>query len=253
MIKLNQLNKQFNNLQVLRGLSSTIEQDDFIVIMGPNGTGKTTLFDIISGKTFPDSGTIEIDGLDCTKMPEQKRASLVGRLFQNTYLGSCSNLTIRENLAMATFKQKKAGLGVGIKAFPEQVIEEFLVPLKLNLESMLDVPMGALSGGQRQMISFIMTVLHQPKLLLLDEPTAALDPNSATKLLVFAKKYAKEHRIPVLLITHDPMVAKHLGNRLWILEEGIIKREFGEEKLGLDPTEFFQHIDYKLLDDAPRL
>lgn len=247
MLQLNQISKSFNGQSVLRELSCVANDGDFIVIMGPNGTGKTTLFDIISGKTLPDSGSVIIDGIDCTQLPEKERAQYVGRLFQNTYLGSCATLTVRENLAMATLKERSAGLGVGTDAFPQQVIEEYLIPLQLNLESMLDVPMGALSGGQRQLISFIMTVLHRPKLLLLDEPTAALDPNSATKLLLFAKEYAQKNRMPVMLITHDPLVAKHLGNRLWILEEGKIKSEFGLEKQGLNPGDFFHHINYDVL------
>lgn len=247
MLRLTNISKAFNGQKVLHGLSCEANDGDFIVIMGPNGTGKTTFFDIISGKTTPDTGSIVIDGIDCTALSEKERAHYVGRLFQNTYLGSCATLTVRENLAMATLKERTAGFRIGTNAFPESVIEEYLVPLKLNLESMLDVPMGALSGGQRQLISFIMTVLHRPKLLLLDEPTAALDPNSATKLLVFAKEYAKKNGMPVMLITHDPLVAKHLGNRLWILEDGGIKSEFGLEKQGLNPGDFFHHINYELL------
>lgn len=247
MLKLNHINKSFNGKKVLDDLSCTANEGDFIVIMGPNGTGKTTFFDIVSGKTLPESGSIEIDGMDCTKLSEKDRARFVGRLFQNTYLGSCATLTVRENLAMATLKERSASLRSGVKAFPQEIIDEYLIPLRINLESMLDVPMGALSGGQRQLFSFIMTVLHRPKVLLLDEPTAALDPNSATKLLVFAKEYSEKNKIPVLLITHDPLVAKNLGNRLWILEGGQIKKEFGLEKQDLDPNEFFHHIDYSLL------
>lgn len=247
MLKIKNISKRFNGVQVLNNLSFSVEQGDFVVIMGPNGTGKSTLFDIISGKTVTDQGSVYIDGIDVTSLPEQKRVCLVARLFQDTYLGSCSNLTIRENLAMATLKQRKAGFKLGTGSFPQKVVRDFLEPLKLNLENLLDVPMGALSGGQRQIISFIMTILNPPKILLLDEPTAALDPNSSTKLLVFAKNYAKENGIPTMLITHDPMIAKHLGNRLWILEGGRIKRELGPEKNTMNPQDFFHHIDYDLL------
>ncbi len=247
MLKIKNISKKFNDLHVLKNLSFSVEQGDFVVIMGPNGTGKSTLFDIISGRTAPDQGSVYIDGIDITSLSEQKRACLVARLFQNTYLGSCSNLTIRENLAMATLKQRQAGFKLGIRSFPQKVISDFLVPLKLNLENLLDVHMGALSGGQRQIISFIMSILNPPKILLLDEPTAALDPNSATKLLMFAKNYAQENGIPTMLITHDPMIAKHLGNRLWILEDGIIKQEFGPEKNTMNPQDFFHHINYEAL------
>lgn len=250
MLKMKHISKKFNDLQVLNNLCCSVEPGDFVVIMGPNGAGKSTFFDIISGKTAPDCGAIYIDEVDVTSWPEQKRAYLIARLFQNTYLGSCSNLTIRENLALATLKRRKAALTLGIKSFPQQVVDEFLIPLKLNLENLLEVPMAALSGGQRQIISFIMSILNPPKILLLDEPTAALDPHSATKLLLFAKDYAKKHGIPTILITHDPMIAKHLGNRLWILEDGIIKRQFGTEKISMDPQQFFHHIDYPLLATA---
>lgn len=247
MLHVKNVYKTFHSKAVLKDLSFTLQREDFVVIMGPNGTGKSTLFDILSGKTAPDKGSILIDGIDITLLREETRAPFIGRLFQNTYLGSCSSLTIRENLAMATLKSRKACFNLGIHAFPKHVIEEFLIPLNLNLENLLDVPMGALSGGQRQIISFIMTILNPPKLLLLDEPTAALDPNSATQLLNFAKNYATTHNIPTLLITHDPLIAKHLGNRLWILEEGVIRREFGLEKISLNPQSFFHSIDYARL------
>lgn len=243
MLRLEVISKKFNEIQVLNGFSCTVQQGDFVVIMGPNGTGKSTLFDVISGKTAPDSGRVLIDGIDITLLPERKRTGLIARLFQNTSLGCCSTLTVRENLAMATLRERQAGLQDALRSFPEEIVELLLKPLKLNLENHLETPMGALSGGQRQIISFIMSILKPPKILLLDEPTAALDPNSATQLLAFAKNYANAHQIPALLITHDPIVAKHLGNRLWIIEGGCIKREFGPEKSELDPRDFFHQID----------
>ena len=247
MLKLSNITKKFKQLQVLPSLSCTVEPEDFVIIMGPNGTGKTTLFDIISGKIAPDQGSILLDGIDITSMPEKQRASLIGRLFQNTYLGSCSELTVRENLAMATLKKKFAGFQLASRAFPRQIVTDFLSSLNFNLEKLLDAPMGSLSGGQRQMVAFIMTLLKPPKFLLLDEPTAALDPISATQLLSFAKKYSQAHQVPILLITHDPMIAKHLGNRLWILGNGAIQREFGPEKSSMNPQDFFYPIHYEAL------
>lgn len=247
MLELKHISKKFNGAHVLNTFSCKVDKGDFVVIMGPNGTGKTTLFDIIAGKVAPDEGEIYIDNVDISSLPERKRSRFVGRLFQNTYLGCCCTLTVRENLAMATLKEKSARLKLAVKAFPEKTVLDILKPLHLNLEHTLDVPMGALSGGQRQIISFIMTILSPPKLLLLDEPTAALDPKSATQLLAFAKKYAYEHNIPTLLITHDPWIAKHLGNRLWVLEGGRIEREFGPEKIGMDPQVFFHPINYEQL------
>ena len=239
MLYLSNISKKFKNLDVLKSISCIVNRGDFVVIMGPNGTGKTTLFDIITGKIAPDQGVIYLDGEDITGWSEKQRASYIGRLFQNTYLGSCSALTVRENLAMATLKNKRASFKSGIKAFPEKMLAEFLQLLDLSIDNLLDIPMGALSGGQRQIISFMISILTPPKMMLLDEPTAALDPKSAAQLLSFAKNYAKLHRIPTLLITHDPFVAKYLGNRLWIFEEGTIKREFGPEKSELNPQDFF--------------
>lgn len=247
MLEVKNISKKFNNRQVLNNLSFTVERGDFVIIMGPNGTGKSTLFDVISGKTMPDQGSVWIDHINVTSLPEQKRALYVARLFQNIQLGSCCHLTVRENLSLVTLKQRQAGLRLGIGSFPEKIAYDFLKPLNLNLENLLDVPMGSLSGGQRQIISFIMSILNPPKILLLDEPTAALDPSSATQLLMFAKDYAKEQGIPTLLITHDPMVAKHLGNRLWILKDGLIQKEYGLEKSSMDPHHYFQHVDYEML------
>lgn len=247
MLEVKNISKKFNHRSVLNDLSFKVEKGDFVIIMGPNGTGKSTLFDVISGKTLPDQGSVWIDQIDMTNLSEQKRALYVSRLFQNVQLGSCCHLTVRENLSLATLKQRPAGFKVGIESFPEKITYNFLKPLKLNLEHLLDVPMGSLSGGQRQIISFIMSILNPPKVLLLDEPTAALDPSSATLLLSFAKNYAREQKIPTLLITHDPIVAKHLGNRLWILKDGVIQNEFGLEKNNMDPNSYFQHLNYEML------
>ncbi len=244
MLRVKNISKKFNGRQVLNELTFCVNRGDFVVIMGPNGTGKSTLFDSISGKIQVDQGTVFIDDIDITKHSEKERASYVGRLFQNTYLGSCAHLTVRENLAMACLKGRKATLKNGVKALLEEEILSLCRELKVQLENLLDVPMGALSGGQRQIISFIMAVSVRPKVMLLDEPTAALDPNSATELLSFAKNYAQMHGVPTLLITHDPLIAKHLGNRLWILQEGAIQCELGLEKSSMNPQEFFQHIDY---------
>src|SRR5205823_109927 len=145
MLRLENIFKKFNGIEVLKGLSCEVREGDFVVVMGPNGTGKSTLFDIISGKTILDEGTVWLNGNDITHMPEQKRAFLVGRLFQNTYLGSCASLTLRENLSLATLKGRRAGLTRGIEAISEEVIEELLKPLNLRLEKVLDTPMMALS------------------------------------------------------------------------------------------------------------
>lgn len=221
MLKLENIHIAFNDLRVLKGLSCELREGDFVSIMGCNGSGKSTLFDVIAGTIKPDQGRIFFDHHDVTGWSEMRRATLMGRLFQNTRMASVSTLTVRENLALATLKGRSAGLRHGLNHFPEEVVEGILKPLKLRLEKLLDIPMEALSGGQRQIVSFIMTTLVPPRILLLDEPTAALDPRSASELLIFAKEFVNKHRIPTVMITHDIEMAKHVGNKLWVIEEGI--------------------------------
>lgn len=247
MLHLMNISKQFGERWIVKDFSSRVERGDFVVIMGSNGAGKSTLFDIISGKAVADHGTVHVEGEDVTSFSEQKRAMFIGRLHQNTHLGACSSLTVRENLALVSLKQRRATFRKGLHGFPEKEIEELLKAIPFDLGALLDVRMGLLSGGQRQTIAFLMCLLHPPKLLLMDEPTSALDPQSATRLLLFAKEYVKKHEIPTLLITHDPMVAKHLGNRLWILEDGCINREFGIEKQKINPQDLFHSVEYQKL------
>ena len=222
MLRLDSICKAFHGKDVLKHLSCSISEGDFVVLMGQNGTGKSTLFDIISGKTEPDTGRILLDGVDITHVSEQKRALSFARLFQNTYLGSCSELTVRENFILATLKGRRPVLKSAIKRLSE-VVEQRLLSLDVSFDAFLDVPMGALSGGQRQMIAFIMATLQKPKFLLLDEPTAALDEVSAEKLLVFAKNYAENERVPTLMISHDPLIAQRFGSKVWLLREGAIE------------------------------
>lgn len=247
MIKLENVSVSFGGYKVIDNLSCAVNDNDFISIVGANGAGKTTFFDLISGKVKASSGKIFLNNEDITGLSERERAPRISRLFQNTYLGCVSSMTIRENLALAMFKNKNSGLKSGISNFPVAVIEEIIKPLNMGLEKMMDTPMGLLSGGQRQMIAFIMATLIKPKILLLDEPTAALDPASATKLLIFVNEFVRSNKITTLLITHDPNVALVLGNRLWVLEKGTIKKEFGAEKADLSPDHLIGHIDYKKL------
>lgn len=247
MIELKNVTVSFGPITVLKNLNAKMGNGDFITLIGANGSGKSTLFDIISGKTKPQSGQILFDGQDVTHLNELQRAPLVGRLFQNTHLSSVPSMTVRENLAMATFKSGRVGFTDGLKNFPTHIVDEVLKPMNLNLESLLDKPMGSLSGGQRQIVSLIMATLIPPKILLLDEPTAALDPQSATRLLVFAARIIKEHKITTLLITHDPHIATTLGNKLWVLEKGSIGKTFGEEKENLSTDHLIGEIDYEQL------
>lgn len=219
MLKIEKVKISFHGIAILRDLSCEVGASDLVTIMGHNGAGKSTLFDIIAGKTMPDEGHVILGDDDVTALSEQQRASSVGRLFQNTYHGSVATMTVRENIAMATYKGRAAGLQCGVATFPSDVVDEVLAPLGLNLEKLLDVPMGMLSGGQRQILSFIMATLVPPEVLLLDEPTAALDPRSAAMLVAFIQEYVATHRIPTLLITHDKEIAA-IGTKQWALQEG---------------------------------
>jgi putative ABC transport system ATP-binding protein len=247
MIKLENISIAFKGIPVLKKLCATVQAGDFIMIVGANGSGKSTLFDIIAGKRRPDSGAILFDDINVTRLNELKRAPLIARLFQNTHLSCVPTMSVAQNLALAMLKGKRAGLSLCMSNFPEQALQEIALAMNTSMDTVLEKPMGALSGGQRQTLSLIMSTLIPPKILLLDEPTAALDPTAATKLLLFANEFIRQHNITTLMITHDPHLALVLGNRLWILEDGAIKQEFGPEKSGLSPDHLIGSIEYNRL------
>ncbi len=244
MLKLKNINVSFGNNHILHNLSCDVKSGDFIVILGVNGAGKSTFFDTIAGKIKPKNGTITLDNTDITHLNEQQRASMITRIFQNTRLNSVGSLTVRQNLAIAHYSRRNARLVNGMQAMPNKRAEKLIVNLGMN-PSILEKPMNALSGGQRQLIAFVMATQLTPKILLLDEPTAALDPQAATKLLNYAAQFIKQHHITTLLITHDPYLALNMGNKIWILENGTIPRQFSsKEKKNLNPDELIGHIDY---------
>lgn len=247
MLKINHLSVSFKNVDVLKNLSGTIENGDFITIIGANGAGKSTLLDAIAGKIKPKTGSLILDEIDITGKNERERAPFMGRLFQNPSLSSVPSMTVRENLALATFKHGVTGFSKALKNFPVNAVKNILEPMNINIVQLLDKRMGDLSGGQRQLIAFVMATLTPPKLLLLDEPTAALDPGSATRLLMFATHYIRQHSITTIMITHDPHLATTLGNKLWIIEDGIIKKEYGPEKKNLSTEDLIGEIDYAQL------
>lgn len=247
MLKLNTINVWFSKNHILRDFTCDVAQGDFVVIVGANGTGKSTLFDTIAGKTEPNNGTISLDGIDITQLHEQQRSSIITRIFQNTELNSVGSLTVWQNLAIANYSRRSARLCSGMRDMPRQKAEQILAELGIA-PSILDRPMKTLSGGQRQLIAFAMATQLIPKLLLLDEPTAALDPQAATKLLQYAAHFIKKHRITTLLITHDPHIALSLGNKVWILKNGRISKQFNEEeKKHLHPEKLIGQIDYAQL------
>lgn len=245
MIKLKNVNVIIGNKPILKNISCTIQSGDFIVIVGPNGAGKSTLFDVISGKRKPNSGTILFEGNDITHKDEKQRAPLISRLFQNPQLNGIASMTVAQNLALSTYKGKRARLKNGMDRFKNQQTTE-LNTLNLNNKKLLKTPMGNLSGGQRQLLAFLMATMEPPKLLLLDEPTAALDPQSATALLTFAVKFIKKHQLTTVLITHDPQLALTIGDKIWVLENGHITKQFDQnQKKSISAQDLIGHIDYE--------
>lgn len=247
MLKLNNIRVTFNQHDVLHNLSCTVEPGDFIVIVGTNGAGKSTLFDTIAGKIKPHEGTVTIDNTDVTQLNEQQRACMITRIFQNTRMNSVGSLTVAQNFAIAQYARRSARLIDGTAAMPRAHAEKIILYLGMNI-NILDKPMSALSGGQRQLIAFAMATQHIPKILLLDEPTAALDPQAATRLLQHANAFIKRHKLTTLLITHDPEIALNMGNKIWILQDGKISQEYSaEEKENLNPSKLIGQIDYAAL------
>jgi putative ABC transport system ATP-binding protein len=247
MIQLKNITAQFNKTLILKNVSCSLQKGDFVTIIGPNGAGKTTLFDLIAGKLLLADGDICIDGKSVSKLDEVNRAHLVSRLFQNPHLNTVGSMTVEENLALATLKNKRAKLKNINGAFPHDVYEHILKPMNGSIDKLLKMPMGSLSGGQRQMIAIVMAIICPPKILLLDEPTAALDPQSATKVLMFISKVIRKQNITTLLITHDQKIATNMGNKLWVLKNGTIESELGCEKRTAELSQLMGEIDYKQL------
>lgn len=250
MLILNKINVTFGNNHILKNIDCQVNQGDFIIIVGGNGAGKSTFFDTIAGKNIPNSGKIIFNNEDITHFDEANRAKYIARIFQNTNLNSVGSLTVLENLAISQFNNKNTSLHQGTSKMSFEKASQLIALVGLP-ESILSTPMNQLSGGQRQLIAFIMATQLTPQLLLLDEPTAALDPHASTKLLFHATQFIKKNNTTTLLITHDPYIAMNIGNKLWVLENGIIIKQYNEEekKNITDPNKLIGQIDYQLLKD----
>ena len=219
MLKITDLHKSFNAGTVnakkaLNGLNLMIEDGEFVTVIGGNGAGKSTLLNAISGVWKPDWGTIEVDGVDVTDMPEHKRAQFLGRVFQDPMKGTAPDMEIAENLAIASKRGLKRKFRRGVTKTGRKQYKELLATLELGLEERLSTKVGLLSGGQRQALTLLMATMNRPKLLLLDEHTAALDPKTASKVLYLTDKIIKENKLTALMITHNMHDAIAYGNRL---------------------------------------
>ena len=239
MLEINNIWKTFNagtvnEKQALRGLSLTLKDGDFCTVIGGNGAGKSTMMNSVAG-TYPvDSGSILIGGVDVTRLPEYKRAKYIGRVFQDPMMGTAATMQIEENLALAMRRGQKRTLRVGITRQEREEYKEMLKILDLGLENRLTSKVGLLSGGQRQALTLLMATLQKPKLLLLDEHTAALDPKTAAKVLHATERIVQRDHLTTLMITHNMRDAIAHGNRLVMLSEGrIVIDVSGEEKKNL--------------------
>lgn len=236
MLELHDIHKTFNagtiNEKVaLDGLSLHLAPGDFVTVIGGNGAGKSTMLNAIAGVWPVDSGRIVLNGQDITALPEHKRANLIGRVFQDPMMGTAPNMQLEENLALAMRRGKPRGLKWGVTRAEREIYREKLRSLNLGLEDRMTAKVGLLSGGQRQALTLLMASLQQPKLLLLDEHTAALDPATAAKVLDLSDKIIADGRLTAMMITHNMSDAIRHGNRLIMMNQGkIILDISGEEK-----------------------
>ena len=223
-----------NEKKALRGVNLHLDEGDFVTIIGGNGAGKSTTLNMIAGVYPIDSGKIEIDGINISREPEYKRAKYIGRVFQDPMLGTAADMEIQENLALALRRGQKRGLGWGIKSEEKEIYHEQLKRLGLGLEDRMSSKVGLLSGGQRQALTLLMATLKKPKLLLLDEHTAALDPKTASKVLELTNEMVTGEHLTALMVTHNMKDAIAIGNRLIMMNNGkIIYDVAGEEKKNL--------------------
>ena len=236
MLSLNQISKTFapgtvNEKRALNDLSLHLASGDFVTVLGSNGAGKSTMFNAIAGTFQPDTGTVILDGKDITRMPDYKRSKFIGRMFQDPLKGTAPNMTIEENLALAYLRasQTRSPFSM-VSAAERREFREKLAQLGLGLEDRMDTVVGLLSGGQRQALTLLMATLVTPKLLLLDEHTAALDPATAEKVLALTKQIVAENSITCLMITHNVQSALQLGNRTIMMKDGRIILELSGQR-----------------------
>ena len=249
MLDLHSIYKTFNAGTVnektaLNGLNLHLNEGDFVTVIGGNGAGKSTMLNAVAGTWFVDEGKITIDDIDVTKLPEHKRAKYLGRVFQDPMTGTTATMQIDENLALAARRGQRRGLSWGITKKEKERYHELLKELDLGLEDRMTSKVGLLSGGQRQAVTLLMASLQKPKLLLLDEHTAALDPKTAAKVLTLTDKIIKENNLTAMMVTHNMRDAIAHGNRLIMMHEGkVILNIAGEEKKKLTVADLLQQFE----------
>jgi putative ABC transport system ATP-binding protein len=256
MLTLENIIKVFNQgtqdeKRALDDFSLAVADGDFITIIGSNGAGKTTLLNVIAGTEEPDEGQLRVDGQDVTKWPDFQMAKFISRVFQSPTMGTAGDMTIEENLCMAELRGKKRGLKWGVTKNRRSSYRETLKILDLGLEDRLKQSVGLLSGGQRQSLTLLMTTLAMPKVLLLDEHTAALDPRTAAKVMDLTDTMVGENRLTTLMVTHNMTQALKYGNRMVMLHQGKIQLDIqGEEKKKLTVAEIVAQFGQTLKDET---
>lgn len=249
MLKIDNIRKVFNpgtiNEKVaLDGVNLTLEEGEFVTVIGGNGAGKSTTLNAVAGVWPVDSGKIFIGGEDVTKLSEHRRARYLGRVFQDPMTGTATTMSIEENMAIAARRGKSRGLSWGITKAEREKYREMLATLNLGLEDRLTSKVGLLSGGQRQAITLLMASIEKPKLLLLDEHTAALDPKTAAKVLEISDKIISENHLTAMMVTHNMKDAIAHGNRLIMMHEGkVILNIAGEEKKKLTVSDLLHQFE----------
>ena len=234
MIEISDLHKIFNKgkaneVNAVNGINLSIKKGEFVVVVGSNGSGKTTVLNLIAGSVLPTSGSVSINGEDVTKLADYERSQWIARVFQNPLSGTASELSILDNFRLAAIRTKAKGLIIGVnEPFKKKVIET-IATLGMGLEQKIEQPMGTLSGGQRQALTLLMSVMDSCKVLLLDEPTAALDPRSADVVMRTAEKLTRDFDLTTILITHNLKDAYNYGTRIIQMAEGVIVKDMDKK------------------------
>ena len=237
MIEFKNISKTFgsgtvNEIRALPPLSLELKDGEFVVLIGSNGSGKSTLFNLLAGSVRTDTGTILINGKDITHLPDHKRSRYISRVFQNPLSGTASELSILENFRLASLRTQKKGWIIGSNRLFKKIVLEQVASLNLGLEDKIDQAMGTLSGGQRQALTLLMATMDRTDILLMDEPTAALDPGTSALLMELASKIAHEKGLTTLLITHQVKEVLKYGDRLIQLKSGKILRDLNSSQKG---------------------
>jgi putative ABC transport system ATP-binding protein len=245
MITITDVHKIFNKgkanqVNAVNGITLEIKGGEFLVVVGSNGSGKTTLLNLIAGSVLPDNGAIGIDGTDVTKLPDYKRSRWIARVFQNPLSGTAPDLSILDNFRLASLRTKTKGLSVGVNDSFKKQVQEKVASLGMGLQDKIEQPMGTLSGGQRQALTLLMSVMDNCKVLLLDEPTAALDPRSADVVMRTADTLIRDFNLTAVFITHNLKDAFNYGTRIIQMGEGLIINDLsGKEKVSLQQNDLF--------------